>query len=83
VQQVAGKGGTGFGMTSQPNEIEQGTLDALRSSVNILKTKAPEQLDAYKSFVIEVAQSVGNAAGGGEAAEGEALQKIRTALDSA
>lgn len=83
VQQLAGKGGTGFGITSQPSEIEQGAVEALRSSVSILQAKAPDQVDAYKSFVIEVAQSVGNAAAGGEAAEGEAIQKIRTALDSA
>lgn len=83
VQKVAGMGGTGFGLTSQPAEIETGTVDALRSSVSILQEKAPDELDAYRSFVLDVAQSVGNAAGGGEAAEGEAVQKIRGALGSA
>ena len=82
VQKLAGMGGTGFGMTSQPGEIETGTLDALRSSVSILEQKAPDEVDAYRSFVLDVAQSVGNAAGGGEAAEGEAIQKIRSALGS-
>jgi tellurite resistance protein len=45
-----------------------------------LEAKAPEAVDAYRSFVLEVAASVGNAAGGGEAAESQALERIRSGL---
>ena len=72
--------GTGFGLTSSPAEIESETLEALRKAMQVLEAKAPEEADAYRSFVLEVAESVGNAAAGGEAAESGTLEKIRSAL---
>ena len=74
--------GTGFGLTSSPAEIESETLESLRKATEVLETKAPEETDAYRSFVLEVAESVGNAAAGGEAAESGTLEKIRSALGS-
>ena len=74
--------GTGFGLTSSPAEIEGETLEALRKAMQVLETKAPEEADAYRSFVLEVAESVGTAAAGGEAAESDTLEKIRSALGS-
>lgn len=71
---------TGFGMTDPPAEIESQTLDALRRAVQILQAKAPDELESNRLFVLDVAQSVAGAAGGGEAAEGEALGRIRSAL---
>ena len=73
--------GTGFGITDSPAEIESETMDALRQAVQVLEQKAPDEVEAYKSFVIEVAQSVGSAAGGGETAEAETVEKIRAALN--
>ena len=80
VREIAQMGGTGFGVTSSPTEVETETLDALRSSIATLEAKAPQELDAYRSFVIEVAESVAGAAGGGETAESGALEKIRSAI---
>ncbi len=80
VRRVAAERGHGFGVTSSPAEIESGTLDALRSSVQLLETKAPEELDAYRSFVLEIARSVSSAAGGGDEAEAAAIEKISAAL---
>ncbi len=57
--------GTGFGLTSSPAEIESETLESLRKATEVLEAKAPEETDAYRSFVLEVAESVGNAAAGG------------------
>ena len=74
--------GTGFGFTSSPAEIESETLESLRKATEVLEAKAPEETDAYRSFVLEVAESVGNAAAGGEAAESDTLEKIRSALGS-
>jgi hypothetical protein len=82
IRELAETRGTGFGLTSSPAEIESETLGALRKAMQVLEAKAPEEADAYRSFVLEVAESVGNAAAGGEAAESGTLEKIRSALGS-
>jgi hypothetical protein len=83
VRELAESRGTGFGLTSSPQEIEGATLDALSSAMAALRAKAPEEADAYRQFVLDVAESVAGAAGGGEAAESGALEKIRSALAGA
>ena len=80
IRELSSERGTGFGLTSSPQAIESETLEALRSAVGTLETKAPEEIEAYRSFVLELAQSVGKAAGGGEEAEAETVEKIRSAL---
>ncbi len=80
VKELAASGGTGFGLGATPDKVESETLDALRAAVTTLQQKAPDELDAYKQFVLEVAESVGKAAGGGDEAESAALEKIRSAL---
>jgi hypothetical protein len=72
--------GTGFGWRSSPEEIEGQTIAALQDAQHILEAKAPDELDAYRAFVLEVAESVGKAAEGGETAEAGTLEKIRAAL---
>jgi hypothetical protein len=80
VKQVAEGRGTGFGVTTPPSEIESGTLEALRSSVRLLETKAPTEVDAYRSFVLDLARSVAAAAPGGDEAEAGTIAKIEAAL---
>ena len=80
IRGLASERGSGFGVKSSPQEIESETLDTLRSAVEVLEAKAPEELEAYKSFVLEVAEKVGKAAGGGDAAEAATIEKIRSAL---
>ena len=80
VRQLASERGTGFGLTTSPAEIEAETLEALRGAVATLNAKAPEEVEAYRSFVLELAEGVGKAAGGGDEAEGATLEKIRSAL---
>jgi hypothetical protein len=80
VKQVAEGRGTGFGVTTPPSEIESGTLEALRSSVQLLETKAPAEVDAYRSFVLDLARSVAAAAPGGEEAEAGTIAKIEAVL---
>jgi hypothetical protein len=75
--------GTGFGLTSSPDEIERETMEALRAALQTLQSKAPEEIEAYKSFVLEVAESVGKAAAGGDEAEAATLEKIRSGLGGA
>jgi hypothetical protein len=83
VREVSETKGTGFGLTSSPSEVERETLEALPAAVTIVRAKAPDELDAYRSFVLDVAESVAEAAKGVGAGEAGAIEKIRTALDSA
>jgi hypothetical protein len=80
VRELADIHGTGFGLTSSPDAVENQTLEALQSAKTTLESKAPDELDAYRQFVLEVAQSVAAAAGGGENAESGAIEKVRSAL---
>ncbi len=82
VGELAQEGGTGFGVGSSPDEVERETLESLRTGVAALEAKAPDEVDEYRQFVLEVAQSVGAAAGGGETAESGAVERIRSALGS-
>lgn len=83
IREVAEGRGMGFGMTDSPDEIETGTLEALREAAQILESKAPEERDAYRSFVLDVARSVSAAAGGGDEVEAAAIEKIESALGGA
>jgi hypothetical protein len=81
VRELAEMRGTGFGLTDSPQEVETTTLDALRSSVATLKSKAPDEVAAYGELVVAVADSVAKAGGEDvEAAETGALEKIKGAL---
>lgn len=80
VRELSGEPGMGFGLGKNPQELETETLSALRAAVSTLKEKAPDQADAYKQFVLEVAQSVAEAAKGTSAAESAEIEKIRSAL---
>ena len=79
VRELAAEGGTGFGAIASPGEVE-GTYTALEAAVATLRAKAPDEVESYRAFVLELAASVGRAAGGGDEAEAEAIEKIRAAL---
>jgi hypothetical protein len=80
IKRVAEGHGTGFGVTAHPEKIETETLEALRSSVQLLQSKAPEELDAYREFVLALARSVAAAAPGGDEAEAGTIAKVEAAL---
>jgi len=80
IKQVAEGHGTGFGVTAHPDKIEAETLDALRSSVQLLQSKASDELEAYRAFVLALARSVAAAAPGGDEAEAGTIAKIEAAL---
>jgi hypothetical protein len=80
VREIAGTHGTGFGLTAKPDEVESRTLAALESSVATLAAKAPDELDAYRSLVLDIATSVSEAAGGGDQVEAQAIDKIKAAV---
>jgi hypothetical protein len=80
IRELADVHGSGFGLTSSPDTVERETLDALRTAKATLETKAPDELDAYRQFVIGVAESVSGAAGGGDSAEKNAIEKVKSAV---
>jgi hypothetical protein len=80
VREAAETRGTGFGFTTSSEKVEAETVEALRSTVALLANKAPDEVDAYREFVLGVARSVSEAAGGGDASESETIAKIADAL---
>jgi hypothetical protein len=83
IRQIAEGRGTGFGLTASAGEVESETIEALRSATELLRNKAPDQLETYRNFVLDLARSVSSAAGGGDEAEAAAVAKIEGALGNA
>ena len=71
-----------FGMTASPAEMEQKTTDALTQALAALEAKSADDVPAYKQLVLDVADSVANAAKGVSPSENEALGRIRAAVGS-
>lgn len=82
IRDLAATRASGFGFGTSPQELETGTVTALRSAVGTLRVKAPDEVDAYKTFVVGVAESVANAVSGVSPSENAAIDKIKGALDS-
>jgi hypothetical protein len=80
IRELADTHGTGFGVTSSPDAVERETLEALQTAKTALAAKAPDELDSYRQFVVDVTRSVAQAAGGGETAESETIEKVSAAL---
>ncbi len=80
IRELSDVHGTGFGVTSSPEVVERETLSALRTAKQTLESKAPDELEPYREFVLRIAQSVSEAAGGGEAAESAAIEKVKSAI---
>ncbi|HMI30002.1 MAG TPA: hypothetical protein VK490_09850, partial [Gaiellaceae bacterium] len=57
IRELANVHGTGFGLTATPDKVEQETFAALQTAKTALQSKAPEELEPYRDFVVEVAQS--------------------------
>ena len=80
IRELADVRGTGFGLTASPDKVERETLEALQTAKAALQSKAPDELQPYRDFVVEVAQSVAAAAPGGESSESGAIEKVRSAV---
>ena len=64
----------------QPTFRSGQPLAALESSVATLEAKAPDELEAYRSLVLDIATSVSRAAGGGDMVEAQAIDKTKAAM---
>ena len=83
VREIAGVRGTGFGLTASPQEVETETIAAIGVAVSAIAAKAPDEADAYRQLVLDVAEAVAEAKGGVKPGEAAALEKIREALGTA
>jgi hypothetical protein len=82
IKDLAQERPSGFGVTTRPQELEQETVEALRAAATALKAKAPDEANAYREFVLEVARSVADAADGVDPKETTAIGKIESALQA-
>jgi hypothetical protein len=80
VRELAEGRPTGFGLTASPSEVENEAIVALQASVATLRAKTPDELESYRAFVVDLAESAGKAAGGGDQAEAGAVEKVRAAM---
>jgi hypothetical protein len=80
IREVAAVHGTGFGLSSSPEKVESETVAALQTAKTTLQSKAPDELEPYKQLVVDVAESVSKAAGGGDTEETAAIQTVEAAL---
>jgi hypothetical protein len=81
VRELSDVGRAGFGLTASPEEVERETLAALREATEILQAKAPDEIAEYRGFVLDVAQSVAEAAKGVGAGESGAIERLRSTLE--
>lgn len=80
VREIASVRGTGFGLTSSPQEVESQTLESIGVALAALAAKAPDETDAYRGLVLGVAGAVAEAKGGVKPGETAALDTIKGAL---
>jgi hypothetical protein len=74
---------SGFGLGTNPQELESETMDAIRTARAAIGAKAPEDVGAYRDLVLGVADTVAEAKGGGVSdQERAAIEKITQALDA-
>ncbi len=83
LRELAEARGSGFGFVTSPNELEDGTLQALGEAVTILSRKAPDEVEAYRELVLGVAEKVAEAKGGVRDEETAVIEKLRGAVGTA
>ncbi len=81
VREIAKVHGTGFGLTTPPDKLRAETMDALAAAQAALSAKAPDDLEPYRRFVVELAEVVADAKGGGRSTtETVMIAEIKQAL---
>ena len=72
--------GTGFGLTAKPDEVRNGTIEALRSTIALLGQKAPDEVEPYRQLVLGAAAAVAQAKSGVKPSEEAAIAIITEAM---
>jgi hypothetical protein len=74
--------GSPFGVTTPPDRLRNETMDSLRASVATLSQKSPDDVDAYRQLVLELAGAVASAKSGESPVEVTMISQIREAMGS-
>ena len=82
VRELGGTHGSGFGLTTKPDDLRAGTILALQSAVEILSAKAPDELDPYRQVVLGAATAVADAKNGVSPSEAAVISAVKGALGS-
>ena len=80
MRELGGTRGTGFGLTTNVEEVRAGTMSALQAAVRILSAKAPDELEPYRQMVLGAASAVAEAKKGVSSAEASVIDAVREAL---
>lgn len=80
VKEALTKGGVPSLPKSSPADLEAAVLPGLHRSMEILKAKAPGEVEAYRSTVIAACEQAAQAGSGVTETETTVVGKIRTAL---
>jgi len=83
IRELGATRGTGFGLTAKPEEVRSGSIAALRSAIETLSAKAPEEVEPYRQMVLGAASAVAQAKSGVKPAEVAAIDAVMQALDVA
>src|SRR5438034_5670627 len=83
IRELAAGRPAGFGLTASAQEVEAGTLEALRSTTAILAAKAPDEAESYRQLALDVADAVANAKGGIKRGGTAAIDKMKEAVGTA
>ena len=84
MRDIARQGGTGFGLTTNPQKLLAETMAALGTALNALKAKSPDDVEPYKALVVGVSEAVASAKGGGTSeVEAQMIAQIKAALAAA
>src|SRR6476661_871548 len=52
VRDIARQGGSGFGLTTNPQKMRAETMAAIAAALAALNAKAPEEVEPYRAFVL-------------------------------
>jgi hypothetical protein len=80
MRELGGTRGTGFGLTTNADEVRAGTILALQSAVAILTAKAPDELGPYRQMVVGAATAVAEAKKGVSPPEDAVISAVKDAL---
>jgi hypothetical protein len=80
VRDLATTKGTGWKVSSSPDEVREGTVAALQRSIALIQERDATDLEPYRAFVITVAENVSAAGKGGDEAEAAAIATVKEAL---
>jgi len=80
MRELGGTRGTGFGLTTNADEVRARTILALQSAVAILTAKAPDELEPYRQMVVGAATAVAEAKKGVSPPEDAVISAVKDAL---